>query len=156
MKAIIGVSLLMLLCINLNAVEELTVEQSEQAHYKQAQLTIEILNIEDLEGDIRIGVFNRSENFLKQGFTYKNYIVKVQDSTETIIINDLPPGEYAFILYHDKNADTKMNRNFLGIPKEPFGFSNNLKPKFSKPTFEECKFLLEKDLVLQIPLIFYN
>lgn len=120
------------------------------------QLTIKIENIEVLKGDIRIGVFNTSESFLKQGFTFRKYKIAVKNTTETIIINDLPKGEYAFLLYHDKNGDGEMNRNLLGIPKEAFGFSNNVKPKFSKPTFEECKFALKKNLVLRIRLGFFN
>lgn len=120
------------------------------------QLTINIQNIEILEGDIRIGVFNTSENFLKQGFTFKKYKIVVRNTTETIIIADLPKGEYAFMLYHDKNADAEMNRNILGIPKEAFAFSNNVRPKFVKPTFEECKFFLEEDLVLDISLGFFK
>ena len=59
------------------------------------------------------------------------------------------------MLYHDENGDGKMNRNFFGIPKEPFGFSNNVKPKFSMPTFEECKFLLDENLELQVNLVFF-
>ncbi|MDD2549984.1 MAG: DUF2141 domain-containing protein [Bacteroidales bacterium] len=120
------------------------------------QLTIRIENIETLEGDIRIGVFNTSDKFLTQGSTFKNYKIAVKNAVETIIIDDLPKGEYAFLLYHDKNADGKMNRNFLGIPKEPFGFSNNVKPQFAKPTFEECMFFLKEDLVLQVKLGFFK
>ena len=120
------------------------------------QLTINIANIEVVEGYIRIGVFNKNNTFLKKGFTFKKYMIAVKDSTETIVINDLPKGEYAFILYHDKNSDGKMNRKFIGIPKEPYGFSNNIRPKLSKPTFEECKFLLEDNLVMQITLGYYK
>jgi uncharacterized protein (DUF2141 family) len=119
------------------------------------QLTIKIENIEVLEGDIRIGVFDTSGNFLKEGFTFKKYKIAVENNTETIIIDDLPQGEYAFMLYHDKNADGELNRNFLGIPKEPFAFSNNVKPKFSKPVFEECKFSLEQNLVLHVSLGYF-
>lgn len=122
---------------------------------KNPQLTIKIENIEVLEGDIRIGMFNASEKFLKQGLSFKNYIIAVENTTETIIIDDLPEGDYAFILYHDKNADGKINRNLIGIPKEPFGFSNNMKPKFAKPTFEECKFSLTENIELQIKLGYY-
>lgn len=119
------------------------------------QLTIKIDNIEILEGNIRIGIFNTSETFLKQGLTFRNYIIAVKNKTETIIIDDLPKGEYAFMLYHDKNADGTLNRNFIGIPKEPFGFSNNVKPTVAKPTFEDCKFLLDEVLVVQISLGFF-
>ena len=120
------------------------------------QLIIKVENIEVLKGDIRIGIFNSNEKFLNQGRSFSEYKVADTDTTETIIIDDLPKGEYAFIMYHDKNDDGKMNRNFIGIPKEPFGFSNNVRPKLSKPTFEECKFILDKNLVLHIRLGYYN
>ena len=123
---------------------------------KNPQLTIRIQNIEVIKGNIRIGVFNSSEKFLKQGATFKNYIIAVKNTIETIIINDLPKGDYAFILYHDQNSDGKLNQNFIGIPKEPFGFSNNVKPKFAKPTFEECKFLLAEDRVLRVNLAYFR
>ena len=126
------------------------------ASNQNPQLSIRIENIETLKGDIRIGVFDTSDKFLKQGYTVKNYKIAVENAIETIIIDDLPKGEYAFLLYHDKNADGKMNRNFLGIPKEPFAFSNNVKPQFAKPTFEECMFVLEDDLVLQVKLGFFK
>lgn len=119
------------------------------------QLTIEIQNIEVVKGDVRIGVFNTDTKFLKEGHTFRNYKIAVENNPETIVIDDLPKGEYAFILYHDKNGDGKMNRNFLGIPKEAFGFSNNVRPKLSKPTFEECKFSLKEDLALTVKLGFY-
>lgn len=119
------------------------------------ELTIEIQNIEALKGNIRIGIFNKSEKFLKRGSTFKNYIIAVKKNTETITIDDLPKGEYAIMLYHDKNSDGELNQNFLGIPKESFGFSNNVKPKFSKPTFEECKFSLAKNHKVHIKLTDY-
>lgn len=120
------------------------------------QLTIKVENIEIVDGYIRIGIFNASDTFLKKSSTFKKYKIAVKDRTERIIIDDLPKGEYAFILYHDKNSDGKMNRKFIGIPKEPYGFSNNIRPKLSKPTFEECKFLLEDNLVMEIRLGYYK
>lgn len=125
------------------------------ASNENPQLAIEIQNIEVVEGYIRIGVFNSEEKFLKRNSTFKNYIIAVESNTEKIVIDDLPKGEYAFILYHDINSDGKMNRKLIGIPKEPFGFSNNVRPKLAKPTFEECKFVLEDNLELKIKLGYY-
>ena len=123
---------------------------------KNPQLTIDVQNIEVVEGNIRIGVFNRSESFLKQGTSFRTYVVAVEGNTETIVINDLPKGDYAFMLYHDMNSDGRLNQNILGIPTEPFGFSNNVKPKFAKPTFEECRFLLAEDRVMNIGLRYFR
>ena len=70
-----------------------------------------------------------------------------------VTIDDLPNGEYAIALYHDVNADGICNLNLISIPKEPYGFSNNVKPVFSAPTFESTKFALNSDKTIQIDLI---
>lgn len=52
---------------------------------------------------------------------------------------ELAPGTYAFVAYYDKNGDGKLNRGALGKPKEPYVFSNDVKPKLRKPRFEETR-----------------
>ena len=116
------------------------------------ELTIKIDNIKLLEGKIRIGVFDKKKGFLKREAAIKHYYITVKNSTETIIIDDLPKGDYAFSMFHDENSDDEFNQGFLGIPKEPYAFSNNIKPKFSAPSYEDCKFSLEEDLVLEVTL----
>lgn len=117
------------------------------------ELTVNISNIKILKGEIIIGVFNTDVGFLKEGVAIRNYTVKVNNAKETLVIKDLPKGEYAISLYHDENSDNECNRNFLGIPKEGYGFSNNIKPKFSAPKYEDCKFSLVKKHSLEIKLI---
>ena len=117
------------------------------------ELTVNISNIKILKGEIIIGVFNTDVNFLKEGVAIETYTIKVNKSNETLIIKNLPKGDYAISLYHDENSDKKCNRNFLGIPKEGYGFSNNVKPKFSAPSYEDCKFSFVKDHSLDIKLI---
>ncbi|MBO3098605.1 DUF2141 domain-containing protein [Gelidibacter pelagius] len=116
------------------------------------ELTINVQNIKSLKGEIIIGVFNTDKDFLKEGVAIKNYTIAIDEATETIVISDLPKGEYAVSLYHDENSDKECNRNFLGIPKEGYGFSNNVKPKFSAPSYEDCKFTLSENKVLDIAL----
>ncbi|MBQ0768804.1 MAG: DUF2141 domain-containing protein [Bizionia sp.] len=116
------------------------------------ELSLTISNIESLNGTIEIGVFNTSDNYLKEGAAFKNYSVDVTKETETIVIKDLPKGEYAISMYHDDNSDGKCNKNFIGIPKEAFGFSNNVIPKFSAPSYEDCKFVLNESTSMVIKL----
>ena len=117
------------------------------------ELTINISNIKILKGEIIIGIFNTNKDFLKEGVAIRNYTIEVNGNNASLIIKDLPKGDYAISLYHDENSDNKCNRNFLGIPKEGYGFSNNVRPKFSAPSFEECKFSLVNDHSLEIKLI---
>ena len=121
--------------------------------FENPQLTLKISNIEKMQGEIIIGVFNQDKNFLKDGFAIKNYKIKVDKNTAVIIITDLPKGEYAITMYHDENSDNECNRNFIGIPKEPYAFSNNFKPKFGPPKFKDCKFELSENKTLHIKMI---
>ncbi|SRX52452.1 DUF2141 domain-containing protein [Aequorivita sp. CIP111184] len=115
-------------------------------------LTINITNIENIQGTLEIGLFNNNERFLEEGQAFKTISVKVQADSETVVIKNLPKGTYAISMYHDENADGKCNRNFLGIPTEPYGFSNNFRPKFSAPTFEDCQFAIKSNHSLKIVL----
>lgn len=117
------------------------------------KLTVNVSNFESVKGTLVIGVFNSGKDFLKEGAAIKNYIFEVDGKSKQIIISDLPKGEYALSMYHDENSDGECNRNFLGIPKEGYGFSNNIKPKFSAPSFDECKFTLQKDTSLDVKLL---
>jgi len=56
-------------------------------------------------------------------------------------INDLPEGQYALAIYHDENGNDELDTNWLGIPKEPIGFSNSKMRTFGPPGFEDCAFL---------------
>lgn len=116
-------------------------------------LTVTIKNIKHVEGSIEIGLFNNGDRFMEAGQAYKSVSVKVTGNAETIVIKDLPKGTYAISLYHDRNSNGKCDRNFLGIPKEPYAFSNNFKPKFSAPTFIDCQFELNETLSIEISLI---
>lgn len=117
------------------------------------QLTVNIQNIQSLQGEIIVGVYNSEIGFLGDETVIKEYKITVNETTESFIISDLPIGNYAISLFHDENSDGVCNLNFIGIPKEPYGFSNNFKPKFSAPKFEDCKFSLLKDYELDIKLI---
>jgi len=118
-----------------------------------SRLTIHVQNIKTLDGDLKIGIFNTDADFLEENSTVKAYTVAVDEATETLVIDDLPEGDYAISMYHDENSDGILNRNFFGIPKEPYGFSNNIKPKLSAPDYEDCKFIFIKDCVLEINLV---
>lgn len=56
-------------------------------------------------------------------------------------VENLTPGEYAFIVYHDENDNGRVDRNFIGIPIEPIGFSNDYRPK-GPPSYSRAAFRL--------------
>lgn len=57
------------------------------------------------------------------------------------------PGTYAIAIYHDKNANRRFDKNFLGLPSEPYGISNNPAITFGPPSLEASAFQVEGPLV---------
>ena len=64
----------------------------------------------------------------------------IKNAATEVDFTGIPPGKYAMVCYHDENNNGKFDENMLGMPKEGYCFSNNIKPKFSAPTFEQCVF----------------
>ncbi len=116
-------------------------------------LKIDISNIKEAKGEIIIGIFNSESGFLTKGKEFKSKVVKVEGNIVHCEFNDLPDGNYAVAVFHDENMDKKFNTNFMGLPKEAYGFSNNFKPIISKPKFSDTKFSLNADKKITIKLI---
>ena len=123
---------------------------------KTVNLEVTVSNINSSYGSIELAVFNTPHLFIKKNKAYRNYTRKVSGDTLVINIVDLPKGDYAISLYHDINSDKVCNLNALGIPKETYGFSNNIKPRFKKPKFKDCKIKLKENTSTEIRLIQQN
>jgi uncharacterized protein (DUF2141 family) len=61
-------------------------------------------------------------------------------------------GEYSVAVIHDENNNGKLDTNIFGIPTEAYGFSNNIRPKFRAANWDETKFLMNKNVGLNIKL----
>ena len=65
---------------------------------------------------------------------------------------DFAAGDYAVTLFHDEDSSGKFKSNMIGYPLEGYGFSNNVVPQFSAPTFDQCKFHYDGTGWKQIPV----
>jgi uncharacterized protein (DUF2141 family) len=103
-----------------------------------ATVTIKVSNVQVGKGDVRIGIFNAAEEF-PNGTYFKGTAVQSTGTTIQVEIADLKPGTYAISVYQDHNGNKQIDKNFVGIPKEPYGFSGAWKKggaSFEKASFE--------------------
>lgn len=87
---------------------------------------------------VRLTVYGDSSTFLEQPVS-RHHATVGSDGLAVVKVRGLKAGDYSFVAYLDENGDGKLNRNALGKPKEPFIFSNDIKPKLKKPSFDETK-----------------
>ena len=90
-------------------------------------------------GSIRAAVYSSAKAF-EQGDVTTGVAGPAKVGTTDLEFNNLEPGTYGIALFHDLNGNEELDRNLLGAPSEPFGFSNNPTIGFSAPKFEEFKF----------------
>ena len=109
----------------------------------QSELTLNVEGIKSIEGKIAILVFNEANGFPENNENaVMKLVVDVTSSEMTIPLGKLPYGNYAIAIIHDKNSNKQFDKNILGIPKEPFGFSNTEKIYFGPPSFSEAAITL--------------
>ena len=114
---------------------------SAQARERGA-VALTITGILAVKGQIKIALFNSSETWLGDHPVY-NATVEVDSKVVTWKISDIPYGDYGIALFHDENKNGKMDKNFLGIPQEPYGFSNNMRVTFGPPSWDKSKFVVK-------------
>lgn len=100
-------------------------------------LTIQVTNVKDDEGHVRIAIYNSEKDYMKKHFMVKS--AKAAKGTVEVVIDNLPAGTYGISVMHDANSNEKMDSNLIGMPKEGFGFSNNAKGSFGPPSYEKTK-----------------
>lgn len=89
---------------------------------------------------LRIAFYKKENKFPDEGkFAFAKEFKPTKTGEITLMFTDIPVGEYALAIYQDSNNNKKLDTNMVGYPKEPFGFSQNIKPRFSAPAYEECK-----------------
>ena len=111
-------------------------------------VTIQFEGMKSNKGNLYVAIYDKEDSFLKKPI--KGTIVKIVDKKATVTLKDIPAGMYAVSAFHDANDNKKMDTNFLGIPKEPTGMSNNAKGFMGPPKYKDAKFNVTKDLTLTI------
>lgn len=106
-------------------------------------LKVHITNIPTADGLLLLTLSDSETSFLDDSKAVYRVILPVDRLTEEGIWLHLPAGSYAVAIVHDLNANHAFDRNFLGVPVEPFGFSNNPSIFFGPPSWEDAKLVIE-------------
>ena len=110
-------------------------------------LEMEINNLQSNNGPLYIRILDENENPLIVGTS------PVINYSARISFDSISPGKYAIQFFHDENENQKMDFSLIGIPKEKFGSSNNVKPILGPPKFEKMLFnLTENKKVIMKPV----
>ena len=117
--------------------------KKQEIKTQKATLKITITNIKKIKGNLLVAVFDDESKFLKDFNLAKGK--KISANTHEFVFKDLSLGIYAVSVFQDANKNNSLDTNFLGIPKEPYGFSNNPSTLFGPPNFEKASFQINSN-----------
>ena len=103
-------------------------------------LTLIIKNLVSPGSPVTVGLYGTKNKFPDPKDQLKEYHFKCNGPELRATITDMQFGVYALAIYQDVNSNGKIDKNFAGIPTEPYAFSNNYHPHVKAPGFGDCKF----------------
>ncbi|MEL6195877.1 MAG: DUF2141 domain-containing protein [Myxococcota bacterium] len=115
-------------------------------------VTVSIQKLESNEGQVLCALFASKDGFpaeLKRAKSVQRATIKQKKAScrfESVVL-----GRYAVAVIHDEDKDGELDTNFLGIPSEPVGVSNNVRGSFGPPKFRDASFqVADQSLFLKI------
>lgn len=117
-----------------------------------AELTISVANIESDQGQVMVAVLGNESAFRGEKPARLSVLLPPRKGQVSFSTDALPPGTYAVQVMHDENGNGELDDNLVGMPTEPWGFSNNAMGNFGPPGWQDVKFDLQDSTLITIDL----
>lgn len=122
----------------------------------QGKINVRITNLENNKGVCRLCLFNNEAAFSNGKAPYKCSEVAISNKVAIAAFESVPAGNYAIAVFHDINNNGKMDKNFLGIPKEGYGASRNKLPFASAPGYKDNVFAVSNNAITTLNIRLRN
>jgi uncharacterized protein (DUF2141 family) len=114
-------------------------------------VSVTIINLRNNNGHVLISLFKDGAGYPDEPEkAFKVARLAIFDKKAGTSFTGIPSGNYAVAILHDENDDRRINKNGLGIPKEGYGFSNNVMGAFGPPSYNRAKFAHTNAKVTQV------
>lgn len=109
-----------------------------------ADLQLDIDNVPTAPSRMFVALYDSAES-MKENKPAMSKIVDVTGNQTTVVFPALEAGTYAFVAFADENFNGKLDTNFIGIPTERYGFSNNAMGLMGPPSFDAASVRVENE-----------
>jgi len=103
------------------------------------RIVIHVTGLGSSKAPLRIAVFNTEQTWLRDGSALYRTILDPDGPQGEWTIERAAYGEYAVAAFHDTNGNGELDRNFFGMPKEPYGFSNDARGVFGPASWQDAR-----------------
>ena len=105
------------------------------------QIEVRVDDVRSASGSVVAVLYgDNPDDFLKKGKRLDKVFEPAHEGVVSVCLTAPSPGTYAVAVYHDENGNEKFDKNWIGLPDEGYGISNNPTIFLSAPDFDEAKF----------------
>lgn len=101
-----------------------------------APVVVQVANVRNTRGRVIVALCPK-EKFLADTCPYEGS-APAHPGVTTVVVEHVPPGEWAAQAFHDENNNREIDRGFLGIPKEGVGFSRDARIVMGPPKWRDA------------------
>lgn len=116
----------------------------DKPQISSGNLVVGITGIENNNGMIMVALCNSEENFTNTDSSFRSTRTGIENGRAFVEFTTIPFGQYAVKVFHDENGNEELDTNFIGIPIEDYGFSNNSRGSFGPPSWEDSRFVFNQ------------
>lgn len=110
------------------------------------RIKVRVLDLRSDKGDLDLALFNAKKGFPgKTEMALRKAVIPAAGEEHVFVFENVPFGAYALTVRHDENRNGKLDTNFLGMPKEGVGTSNNPHKLMGPPSFDDARFVLDRE-----------
>jgi len=106
-------------------------------------IKVRVTGLSTATGTVEVSLFNNAGTFMKEPYLQESGKADESGVFEAEFVS-LAEGEYAIVVVHDANDNKKLDRGYFGFGAEDYGYSNNVRPWFGRPDFEQAKFTVDQ------------
>ena len=134
---------ILLFLLNLTFAAAFADESTDGLTESSGSLEVKVSSLKSSQGGVMINLYRTGDGFpTKPQQALEQRYIKPDSNLASVIFNPLPYGNYAVAVCHDENGNRDCDSNFLGIPQEGVGVSNNAKGFMGPPSYEDARITL--------------
>lgn len=123
-----------------------------------SSVTVNVSGLHSQKGDVVVCLWNQQDKdfpICSNTASFQHLLVAANAATVAVTFQNVPSGEYAISAFHDENQDGKINRDFIGRPREGIAFSNMNQGGRSRPSFDQAKFAVSGAKTISLSLMYF-
>jgi len=105
-------------------------------------ITVQLTGFENDRGTAKLCVCRSEDEYAGDKKEFCTASTEIKSTKAEWVFEHMPYGSYSIKAFHDENGNSRLDKDFLGMPTERYGFSNNARGRFGPPTFASAAFTL--------------